>query len=74
MFEKMKKQAAWIENHPYRFRTFFRAHLPYFLSSFISKGKKCEKAGGVHFWYNEDGEYSGYYHCYVIKKGQLWKK
>jgi len=59
---------------PYRWRTWLRTHLPWFLINFgiASKGKDCEAAGGRHEWYNNDGESSGCYHCKIIRRGELW--
>ncbi len=48
--------------------------MPWCLNWLFSKGKNCEIAGGVHQWYNIDGENSGCYHCRVISKGQLWNR
>lgn len=61
---------------PYRFRTWLRGNLPWFLINLglASKGKNCELAGGDHEWYNIDNKVSGCYHCEVEKEGQLWKK
>ena len=60
---------------PYRWRTWLRMHLPYFVVNIgiVAKGKDCEKAGGYHEWYNIDDENSGCYHCNIEKHGQLWK-
>lgn len=46
----------------YRWRTWLRGNLPYFLSDRIEKGSKdC----GDHEWYNADGEFEHCYHCSV---------
>jgi hypothetical protein len=59
---------------PYRWRTRWRRHLPWFLIKFgiAAKGKDCEALGGNHDWYNIDGTTSGCYHCVVSRFGQLW--
>ena len=59
---------------PYRWRTRWRRHLPWFLIKFgiAAKGKDCEALGGNHDWYNIDGTTSGCYHCAVSRLGQLW--
>jgi hypothetical protein len=61
---------------PYRKRTWWRSHLPWFLIDLgvAAKGKDCEAADGHHEWYNVDGKTSGCYHCEVTRSGQLWKK
>ena len=60
---------------PYRWRTFLRSHLPWFIidTGIVDKGKDCEAEGGQHEWYNSDGQASACYHCSVVKEGQLWK-
>ena len=65
----------WDPGHPYRFRTWLRGHLPWLLIDFgvANKGEDCEKAGGEHWWYNQDNENSGCYHCRVVRPGRLWR-
>ncbi len=60
----------------YRFRTFIRSKLPWFLINLgvASKGIDCEKKGGKHEWYKSDNGLSGCYHCEVERKGRLWEK
>lgn len=59
---------------PYRWRTAMRRHLPWFLIDLgiAGKGRDCEKRGGTHAWYNQDGVSSGCYHCKVVRAGRLW--
>jgi hypothetical protein len=38
------------------------------------KGEDCEKVGGQHHWYNQDGEKSACYHCKITRQGQLWRE
>jgi len=61
---------------PYRWRTWIRKRLPWWLINLglASKGEDCEKAGGLHHWYNRDDVSSGCYHCRIVSPGQLWKK
>ncbi len=61
---------------PYRRRTWWRSHLPWFLINLgiADKGDDCEAAGGEHEWYNADNESSGCYHCDVTCQGRLWEK
>lgn len=63
------------EGHPYRWRTWLRTRLPWFLIDlgFAAKGEDCEAVGGRHRWYNIDNESSGCYHCGVVRPGQLWR-
>ena len=60
---------------PYRFRTFIRSYLPFFLVDLglSAKGDDCEKKGGKHEWYNVVSENSACYHCKVKAKGKLWE-
>jgi hypothetical protein len=62
-------------NHPYRWRTFIRVHLPWFLIDLglADKALDCEAAGADHWWYNIDGRSSGCYHCKVEREGRLWE-
>lgn len=62
-------------NNPYRWRTWLRQHLPWFLINLgvASKGKDCESAGGEHRWYNRDNVSGGCYHCEVVRQGRLWR-
>ena len=57
---------------PYRFNTWLRSHLPWFLINLgiASKGKDCEQAGGSHEWYNMDDNLSACYHCEVERGAQ----
>ena len=61
----------WEDKHPYRWRTWIRAHLPWFLIDFgiARKGHDCEAVGGWHHWYNVDDGSSGCYHCEVVRPG-----
>jgi len=65
----------WDSGHPYRWRTWIRTKLPWFLIDLgvASKGQDCEQAGGRHWWYNHDNVTSGCMHCEVTRSGQLWK-
>jgi hypothetical protein len=65
----------WDAGHPYRWRTWIRVHLPWFLIDLglAAKGDDCERAGGDHWWYNKDGVSSGCMHCKVVRSGQLWE-
>jgi len=64
----------WEHRHPYRWRTWIRAHLPSFLIDLgiARKGHDCEAVGGWHHWYNIDNKSSGCYHCEVVRLGRLW--
>jgi hypothetical protein len=64
----------WEEKHPYRWRTWIRTHLPWFLIDLgmARKGRDCEVVGGWHHWYNVDNSSSGCYHCEIVRPGQLW--
>jgi len=66
----------WEAGHPYRWRTWIRTRLPWFLINLgvAAKGRDCETAGGEHHWYNRDGNTSGCYHCEVIRPGRLWER
>lgn len=61
---------------PYRFRTWVRGYLPWFLIDFgmASKGLDCEKSGGSHEWYNANNKESGCYHCRIVRTEQLWNR
>ena len=52
-----------------------RAKLPWFLIDlgWADKGDDCEKVGGEHWWYNQDGEHSACYHCKIVRVGKLWR-
>jgi len=65
----------WDPGHPFRWRTWIRTNLPYFLVNrgFAAKGDDCEAVGAEHWWYKRDNESSGCYHCAVVRPGQLWK-
>ncbi len=58
----------WNPNHPYRWRTWLRTHLPWFLIDLglAKKAADCEKAGAEHWWYNKDADHRACYHCRVI--------
>jgi hypothetical protein len=64
----------WEDKHPYRWRTWIRSHLSWFLIDFgiARKGHDCEAVGGWHHWYNVDDSSSGCYHCEVVRPGRLW--
>ena len=66
----------WDSGHPYRWRTWLRGKLPWFLidRGIASKGADCEQAGGKHWWHNKDDHNSACYHCEVERPGQLWKE
>jgi hypothetical protein len=66
----------WEEKHPYRWRTWIRTHLPWFLIDLgiARKGRDCEAVGGWHHWYNIDDISSGCYHCEIVRPGQLWNE
>lgn len=67
---------VWDPDHPYRWRTWLRSHLPWAPINLgaASKGEDCERVGGYHHWYNKDGMSSGCYHCEIVREGQLWKR
>jgi len=46
---------------PYRWRTWIRGNLPWFLINFgiAEKGKDCQLVNGEHHWYNVDDQSSG---------------
>jgi hypothetical protein len=64
----------WEDKHPFRWQTWVRSHLPWFLINLgiARKGHDCEAAGDSHHWYNVDNRSSGCYHCEVVRSGQLW--
>ena len=64
------------KDHPYRWRTWIRSYLPWFLIDLGIAGKAvdCELVGAEHHWYNQDNEHSACYHCDVVRQGQLWKQ
>ena len=66
----------WDPEHPYRWRTWIRSHLPWFLINlgFAAKAKDCEAIGAEHRWYNRDDTTSGCYHCEIVRTGRLWEK
>jgi hypothetical protein len=61
--------------HPFRWRTWLRGRLPYWLIDLggARKRRDCEAVGGWHRWYNEDHNSSGCYHCGVVRPGRLWE-
>jgi hypothetical protein len=65
----------WDPEHPYRWRTWIRERLPWFLINLgvAAKGEDCERVGGRHSWYNRDNASSGCYHCEVVRPGKLWE-
>lgn len=65
----------WDPNHPYRWRTWLRSHLPWFLIDLglARKASNCENIGAEHWWYNVDGVRSACYHCEVIREVRLWR-
>lgn len=65
----------WDPEHPYRWRTWIRAHLPWFLINLgiANKAEDCERVDAQHWWYNIDGQSSGCYHCGVVRPGRLWE-
>jgi hypothetical protein len=65
----------WDDGHRYRWRTWIRVHIPWFLISLgvAAKGKDCDAVGGWHRWYNQDDENSGCSHCKVVRPGRLWE-
>ena len=65
----------WDAGHPYRWRTWLRTNLPWFLIDLgiADKGEDCEKVGGAHSWYNKDNISSACYHCKVTRQGRLWE-
>jgi hypothetical protein len=67
--------AHWDPRHPYRWRTWIRTRLPWFLIDLgvAHKANDCAAVGGEHWWYNRDDVTSGCYHCDVVRPGQLWK-
>jgi hypothetical protein len=66
----------WEPGHPYRWRTYLRGKLPWFLIDLgiAAKGRDCENVGAEHHWYNSDGESSACYHCEVVRLGRLWER
>lgn len=65
----------WDTRHPYRWRTWIRTKLPWFLVNLgvAAKGEDCARVGGQHWWYNRDNVTSRCYHCEILAAGQLWK-
>ncbi len=61
--------------HPYRWRTWLRCHLPWFLINLgiAAKAQDCESVGAQHWWYKSGNENSACYHCEVVRPGQLWR-
>jgi hypothetical protein len=72
----LHRMSYWDSGHPFRWRTWLRAHLPWFLINvgIADKGQDCEGVGGEHWWYNKDGEHSACYHCKVEREGRLWRE
>jgi hypothetical protein len=73
--EDEARTSMWDPGHPYRLRTWFRVHLPWWIINLgvANKADDCEKAGGMHRWYKIDDVLSGCYHCRVERHGQLWR-
>jgi len=67
--------AYFDSKHPYRWRTWLRTHLPWFLINLglAAKAQDCEAVGARHWWYNTDTQNSACYHCEVVRAGQLWR-
>ena len=67
--------AHWDPGHPYRWRTWIRSKLPWFLIDLgvDPKARDCARVGGEHWLYNRDDATSGCYHCDIVRPGQLWK-
>jgi hypothetical protein len=68
----------WDDGHPYAWRTWSRARLPWFLINLglAGKGPDCEAKGARHRWYNngaEEDDTSACYHCRVVRPGRLWE-
>ena len=63
-------------SHPYRWRSWVRQYLPWFLIDLglAEKGDDCESVGAEHVWYNVDNKTSGCYHCKVTRQGRLWQE
>jgi hypothetical protein len=63
-----------IKKHPYRYRIWWRARLPWFLINLgiADKGKDCEIVNAEHSWYNIDNETSGCYYCRKTANGKKW--
>jgi hypothetical protein len=70
----VRAASYWHPGHPFRWRTWLRAHLPSFLVDLGVAAKRgdCETAGGAHAWYNHDDACSACYHCEVVRPGRLW--
>lgn len=66
--------AHWDPGHPYRWRTWIRGELPWFVIDLgiADKGEDCERVRGTHWWYNRDNASSGCYHCKVVRPGRFW--
>ena len=65
----MTPMLYWDAGHPYRWRTWIRSKLPWFLINvgIAAKAEDCERVGAEHWWYNRDNESSACYHCEVIR-------
>lgn len=72
----MDFSSHWDAGHPYRWRTWIRGYLPWFLIDLgvADKGEDCERVGGEHWWYNRDNVTSACYHCKAVRPGQLWRR
>jgi hypothetical protein len=66
----------WDPRHPYRWRTWVRGHLSWFLINLgvAAKATDCEAVGAEHYWYNRDYKTRGCYHCEGVRPGRLWDK
>ncbi len=62
--------SRWEKGHPYAWRTRLRGRLPWFLIELgvARKGYDCQAVGARHHWYNIDDQWSGCYHCEVIRE------
>jgi hypothetical protein len=65
----------WDTGHPYRWRTWLRTKLPWFVIKLglLNKAQDCERVGARHWWYKQDPNHSACYHCKVVRAGRLWR-